>query len=158
MLAANGAAYIISFTAGKPTDLLKELNCVLLVNQIAEVIFQKVINDRGRVMVRFPLEKFVPIRSTRRSDAGCYQRHIVNAVRLKLSQTVKCKCRLKLENTDRGAQHVIPNSIIIPVDFVRLWVRFPDECIGVFDDLDIFQTENIIFHQAGFMNALHINL
>mgnify|MGYP000464787402 CR=1 FL=1 len=158
LLTANGAAHIISFAAGKSTDLLKELNRVLLVDQVAEVIFQKVVNDRRRVVMRLSLKQFVPIRSARRSDAGCDQRHIINAVRLKLSQTVKCKCRLELENTDGGAQHVIPNSVIIPIDFVRLGVWLPDERIGVFDNLDIFQAEDIILHQAGFMNALHINL
>ena len=108
--------------------------------------------------MRFVLHKVVTVRRTRRTKRRRNKAHVKNTVRLVLSEHLERELSFKLEDTNGRSQHILPDSLIIPVDFVRLRIRLTQQLISVFDNLNVFQPENVILDQADLMHALHVNL
>ena len=104
------------------------------------------------------LHKVVTVRCTRRTKRRCNKAHVENAVRLVLPEHLERELSFKLEDTNGRSQHILPDSLIIPVDFMRLRVRLTQQLISIFDNLNVFQPKNVILDQADLMHALHVNL
>ena len=116
LLAANSPSDVISFTAGQAANLLEELDGVLLINQVAKVVGQKLINDFGGVMVLLPGKQLVTVGGARRADTSCDQRHIKDVGRLELLETVSGERAFKLENCCQVGAHILPHFLVVPVD------------------------------------------
>ena len=108
--------------------------------------------------MRLVLHKVVAVRRARRTKRRCNKAHVENAVRLVLPKHLERELSFKLEDTNGRSQHILPDSLIVPVDFVRLRVGLTQQLISVFDNLDVFQTENVILDQTDLMHTLHVNL
>ena len=89
-------------------------------------------------MVLLVCQQILPIRGTGRPDGGSNQTHVKDALGLELFQAVKGESRLHLENPDGAFDHVRPNGLVVPVDFVGLGIRPAQIPAGVPDDLDGF--------------------
>ena len=108
--------------------------------------------------MRLALQQLVAIGRAGRTDAGGHKGHIKDIARAEFAQTVKGKRALKLENSDGRAEHIVPHLVVLPVDLMRLRIRFSNHRIGILDDFDVLQSEDVVLHQTGLMHAFHVDL
>ena len=71
---------------------------------------------------------------------------------------IEAEFRLKLKDTHRTSQHIFPDSLVIPINFMRFRIRQASDLTSIPDNTDIFKTKDVVLYQRNIMNTIHIDL